>query len=194
MVWALLVLLLAIALIVMEMFVPSGGVLGILAAVAVVAAVVTAYYLSGPVRGTLFLAVTVCTVPAVIVLTFHWWPRTPLGRRMLIQPPSPEQVRPEAFRLRELIGRTGHARSKMLPSGAIVLDRRTYDAVSEGLAIEPGTPVRVVAVRGTHIVVRPVDAATESAQRPDGADSEAADLLARPIEEVVPDPFRDPLA
>jgi hypothetical protein len=42
----------------------------------------------------------------------------------------------------------------MLPSGIVVVDGESLDAVSEGMAIDPGQAVRVTAVRTNRIVVR----------------------------------------
>jgi membrane-bound serine protease (ClpP class) len=85
-----------------------------------------------------------------------------------------------------MIGKRGSAKTKMLPSGVVVIEGRTYDAVSEGMPIEAGQPIQVVAVRTNRIVVRSADS-----EQPPGEDS---DVLSRPIDTVGPDPFEDPLA
>ena len=96
---------------------------------------------------------------------------------MVLEPPGgDEDVLPddEVYRKwKSLIGRRGVAKTKLLPSGAVIIDGETFDAFSEGMAIEPGQPVRVIAVRTNRIVVRleegsPVDFAL------------GADLLSRP--------------
>jgi hypothetical protein len=74
----------------------------------------------------------------------------------------------------------------MLPAGAIILDGRTVDAVSEGMPIEAGQMVRVVEVRANRVVVRPLDDEIPSAS--------AEDPLRRPIDSVAPDPFHEPPA
>ena len=60
--WAILLLLLGLALAVLEVFVPSGGIIAILSAVALIAALVMAFQESattGPMIGFVFAAVTV---------------------------------------------------------------------------------------------------------------------------------------
>jgi len=76
----------------------------------------------------------------------------------------------------------------MLPSGAVVIDNQIIDAVSEGQPIEPDEPVRVIEVRGTMVVVRPVDESAVDEQGPPD------DMLSRPIETLGLEPFDDPLA
>jgi hypothetical protein len=78
----------------------------------------------------------------------------------------------------------------MLLSGAISIDGRSYDAVSETTAINRGDPIQVMALEGNRILVRPVDAATAP---PVAADGPQDVLLSQPLEDVIPDPFDEPL-
>lgn len=189
--WAILLLVVGLALAVMEVFLPSGGLIGFLSFCALVGAVIVAF-MEGSLTGVAILAVSILGLPAVIVLGLRWWPYTRIGKRVLLSVPEGEEVLPDDPRrraLKGLIGKVGRARSKMLPSGAVAIDGRTVDAVSEGLPIDPGQPVQVVAVHGAEVIVRPVDEQTmHEANRP------ADDVLAQPIESVLPDPFDEPPA
>jgi membrane-bound ClpP family serine protease len=189
-VFAGLLLLLALALAVVEMFVPSGGVLGVLAALAAAAGVTVAYYYGGMLIGTIFLGAVAIAVPALLALAVQVWPHTPIGRSVLITlPESEEEVLPEDPQrelLKNLVGRRGVARSDMLPSGAVQIDKQTYDAVTDGMAIDARQSVQVVAVRMNTLVVRPAEKAeTEPAP--------TSDPLAQPIESLGLDPL-EPLA
>ena len=79
----------------------------------------------------------------------------------------------------------------MLPSGAIIIAGRTYDAVSEGMSIDQGKNVKVIDVRTNRIVVRPTDSQPSQHVADDG-DSE--DMLSRPIDSLGLDSLNDPLA
>ena len=98
-------------------------------------------------------------MPAALAAAVKWWPDTPIGRMMLIPlPKSPEEVLPETenYRgLKNLVGKRGTARGLMLPSGIVLIDNKPYDAVSEGMTIEAGQNVLVVAVSTQRLVVRP---------------------------------------
>jgi membrane-bound serine protease (ClpP class) len=158
-VWAILLLLLGTGLAVMEVFFPSAGILAFLSVAAVLAAVVTGFN-QGPLVGILIMAAALVGLPTAIVLGFKYWPKTAMGRRVLLAAPTSEDVLPddpEKERLKHLIGRLGRAKSKMLLSGVIIVDGQTVDAVSESLPIEVGQVVRVVQVRGHGVVVRPAD-------------------------------------
>jgi membrane-bound ClpP family serine protease len=181
--WAILLLVVASGLAVMEIFFPSAGILGFLAAAALLSAIVMGFFHS-TVAGMLILLGALVGLPTVIVLGFKYWPKTAMGRRILLTAPTSEEVLPddpERGRLRSLIGQIGRAKSKMLLSGVITIDGRTVDAVSESMPIEVGQTVRVVQVRGHVVVVRPVD-------------EEAAGTPVDPLQQTFDDPFDLPPA
>lgn len=195
-VWSLLLLLAAIVLLVLEIFIPTGGVLGVLATVTLIAAICVGFS-GGVLRGMVVLVLASASVPAVLLAAVKWWPHTPIGRLMLIRPPNgPDEELPETEtnRKRELLlGRFGRAKTKMLPSGAIVIDGRTLDALSEGMAIEAGQPVQVISVRTNRILVRPAEEHQLSDQRDRTVDDPDA-MLSRPIDSLGLESLEDPLA
>lgn len=188
--WAILLLILGCVFVVLEVFIPSGGIITILAAVAFIASILIASWegpTTGPATGFTFAAITVFAVPLLVAIAFKYWPRTRLGKAFLGELPREDEVLPEDPR-RGLIGRVGVARSKMLPSGAVEIDGQMIDAITHGQAIEPGAYVVVVEVRANRVVVRP--AGTD--QRPSHQDPR--DLLSRPIDELGIESLEDPLA
>lgn len=193
--WAAILLFVGLSLVMVEIFIPSGGVIGFLSFASIIAAIVMAFYQSGPTIGIVFLSVSCVAVPVVLATAFRLLPGTPMGKRLLPDIPSGEDMLPDREdrrRLRQLIGRVGRSKSKMLTSGAVMIDGQTIDAMSEGQPIEAEQPVRVVDVRGTMVVVRPVEenAADEVARRQGRQDD---DILSRPIDSLGLDPFEDPL-
>ena len=197
-IWPVLIILLALALIFLEMLIPSGGVLSFLALVAVIAAIVVAFVNGGLAYGTVFLAISAVALPAIIAMAVRWWPNTPMGRMIVSRPPqSDEEVLPndeESLRLKSLLGKHGSARTIMLPAGAIMIDGQTYDAVSEGMPIEAGQTIRVVEVSANRIVVRPSDGKPDQLVDRETPDKSDGDILSRPIESLGLDPLDDPLA
>jgi membrane-bound ClpP family serine protease len=184
--WPFLILLAAVVLLVMEAFVPSGGVLGVLSATAFIAAICAAFAYGGLKLGTAFMGATATLIPVLIYLLIKLWPMTPFGKRILIQPPESSQLLPQAHRDRQrLVGQRGVAISPLLPAGAIRIAGRNLDAISDGMTIEKGTPVEIIAVRNNSLVVRP---ATTPHQTP-------SDVVAEgPLNAVIPDPFDDSLS
>jgi len=174
--WSILLLAAGLGLIALELFVPSGGVLGILAALAIIASIAVAFN-GGWVTGVVMVVATMLILPVALAAAIHYWPRTPIGRMILLETPQSEEEvlpdTPEHQRLKDLIGRRGVAKTKMLPSGAVVIDGRVYDAIGEGMAVDPGQAVRVTAVRTNRIVVVPDDSPCELL-------ADSADVLAQP--------------
>ena len=105
---------------------------------------------------------------------------------MLMSPKNEDvlPVDPQRERLKSFVGQTAYTKCKMMPGGAIIVDGRTVDAVSQGMSIEAGQPVRVIEVTAHRVVVRPLSDEEVSAT--------ATDPMRRPIDTVVPDPFEEP--
>ncbi len=189
-VWAVLLLVVGILLLILDIFLPSGGVLATLSALSVIISVGLGF-MSGPGVGIGIMISAAILVPAIIAMAVQFWPQTPLGRLILIQRPEhPDDVLPDTdeFRsLRNLIGKQGNAKCLMLPSGIVDIEHHHYDAVSEGIPIEIGQPVEVIAVRTNRLVVRPLSA-NQALQR------SADDMLSRPIETLGLESLEDPLA
>lgn len=186
--WAALLLVVAVALLFFELLIPSGGLLGVLAASSLVASMILVFYYGGLTSGTIYLVIIASISPFIISAALRWWPHTPMGRMMLNLPPgSVEDITsaPQYDAYLELVGKRGVATSKMLPSGAVSIEDQSYDAVSQAGAIEAGQAVEVADVKGNRILVRPVD---------NSLPKEPTDELSRPVEEIVSDPFEDPLA
>ena len=178
----------ALTLVILEVFIPSGGILGFLAATSAVASVVVAFR-SGPIAGLLFVVVAIIAMPAAIAIALRILPNTPIGRRLLLRPPKGDEVLPDDAKSRELmalVGKTGKAKTMMLPSGAAIIEGKTVNALSEGMAIEPGQTVRVIEVRGNRVIVRAVEGGPPSIRRDEGLD--------RPIDSLGLDSLEEPLA
>ena len=132
-------------------------------------------------------SVSLVAVPVLLTIAFRIWPHTPIGKAFLGELPSEDETKPIDPR-RELVGRIGVAKSKMLPSGSVLIDGHWIDAVAQGDAIEPGEPVVVREVRGNRVIVRGAD--------PEEVENLAADprnMLSKPIDELGFDGFDEPL-
>jgi len=179
--WAILLLILGLGLAVMEVFFASAGILGFLATSAIIGAIVLGFQHS-PEFGIGLMAATLVGLPGVVVAAFRYWPRTRLGRRVLLTAPREQDVLPDEEErrwLRSLVGKRGRAKCKMLPGGLVTVEGRTIEAVSEGQPIEAGEPIVVVHVRGKRLIVRPDNEPNPQAEDP----------LRRPIETILGEPF-----
>jgi membrane-bound serine protease (ClpP class) len=166
---------------VLELFLPSGGILAFFSLAAFCASVVFAFH-QGMEFGLAFLGILMIGLPVLVWQLFMIWPHTPIGRRMLLEPDDDSSLRggQEKDSLQSFLGKTGVAQSRMMPSGIVLLEGIKYDALSEGEPIDPGTPVVVIQANRLNIVVRACSPPAVSVAPPQ-----------RTIEEMpaVPDPF-----
>ena len=87
-------------------------------------------------------------------LVRRWLPSTPVLRRVLLVPPEAAAA-PSDESLEVLIGLAGVTTTRLAPAGQAELAGELRDVWSEGMLIEPGTPVRVTAVRAGRVLVLP---------------------------------------
>lgn len=157
-IWVFGLLVIGLLVMVLEVFIPSGGLLGFISIAAIVAAVATAFAEQGIGAGLLVLAVTAVAVPATLAIAFHLFPATPLGRRILPAPPESAELVPaaaERLHARELIGRRGLVTSELLPWGQVEIDGERLEALSQSGPISTGIAIEVVGTEGRAVVVRP---------------------------------------
>ena len=182
-IWVAVLLLIGLAVMMLEVFIPSGGILGFVSVAAILTAVGTAFLELGAVAGMTVLAITVLAIPMVLSLAFRWFPETPLGRRVLPPPPDPSDVLPDATRrrqLREFIGRGGQSVGELLPWGTVEIGDLVVEAMSESGPISAGTAVEVVGVQGMSLVVRRADRQPAQPLQPESIDRDAGQQDTQP--------------
>jgi membrane-bound ClpP family serine protease len=159
-VWAILCMAAGLGLLVGEVFVPSGGLIGLLATGLLAVSLWQAFTVSTA-TGLGFLIALVILGPLTAMLAFRLFPKTPMGRWLLLQPPAPGEVLPEppGGRLEHLVGQFGRALTPLRPSGVVDFEGRRLDGLSEEGLIPRGALVRAVQVRGGTLVVRPANEA-----------------------------------
>jgi len=87
---------------------------------------------------------------AALVIVSRFLPRSRLGRVLILN----DTVGVTAGDLVARLHRAGVADSALRPTGKAVVDGRRIDVVSDGDFIDKGTPIEVVEVAGTRVVVR----------------------------------------
>jgi membrane-bound ClpP family serine protease len=162
--WIAGLLLVGLFVMVLEVFIPSGGLLGFISIAAIVAAIATAFVEQGIGSGFLVLAITAVAVPGTLAIAFHLFPSTPLGRRIMPSPPEPHDLVPgkkERERLREFVGRQGRVKTDLLPWGQVEISQERIEAVSQAGPIASGTVIEVVGTEGRAVVVRTIETKPE---------------------------------
>lgn len=154
--WGIGLLVFALVLLLVELFVPSGGVIGAGALVAAIAGVV-ALFRFDVTWGAAGSLVVLVAIPASFVAWVKIFPSTPIGRAMMGgDEPEPEAVVASTQRKPSedlAVGTTGQAATDLHPVGYIEIEGVRLDAVARGGLIDVGESVVVVSVRGMQIEV-----------------------------------------
>ncbi len=159
--WALALLFASLLVVAIEVFVPSGGLLAVLAGGLAIGSVVCFWNVS-PTWGVSSLVALIVLTPVVIGFFFKIYPDTPMGRRMILggerEIPEGEHQSssPAVNALDSLLGQDGDVVTSLRPVGVIRVDGVRHEALSEHGVIEAGARVRVIAVEGDRIRVRQV--------------------------------------
>ena len=167
--WSLLLLAIGFGCLFLEIFIPSAGILGFLATTSLISAVVVGY-LAGFWEGTGILVLITLVLPFFFAIAIKIWPHTPLGRMIILKRPESQSAGPTRSTydsaLHALLGRRGIAKCDMHPSGAVSIEGRTYDALTDGLPIEAGEAVKVVDVQMRSLIVRRDEGSTDATSPP----------------------------
>lgn len=157
--WILITLAAGLLLLILEVFVPSGGILGIISAILFVVSIALGYMQSS-LTGSVLLLTLVILVPIVSAIAVHYWPRTPTGKHFFPNHPTEEELNPSVphqNRVNDLLEVEGTAVTPLRPSGVCVFNDVRVDTITEGMMLESGDNVRVIRIHGTQVVVRKIE-------------------------------------
>jgi len=153
--WPIAFLVIGLLLLVVEVFVPSGGFIGFTALFCIGLSLWHAFQYSTRV-GAVFLVVDFAAVPMTAMTAFWLWTHSPMSRRFFLTPPEPDEigVSHSDLNLPLVVGCEGRALTPLRPSGHIEIEGRRYDGLAEEGLIPEGALVRVVRLRSGQLVVR----------------------------------------
>lgn len=144
-----------IVLIIIELFVP-GGILGMLGFICVVAGVVMAAY--DAVFGLVSLLISIIVSVIVLIVLARYLGLKGAWRKFVLTDQQQNETGYVSSRsYKELEGKLGTTITPLRPAGAMLLEGKRYDVVSEGGFIAANQPVVVLQVEGSRVVVRHTD-------------------------------------
>ncbi|MBN1421700.1 MAG: hypothetical protein JXP34_23200 [Planctomycetes bacterium] len=141
--WALLYVL-GLGLLMAELFIPTGGILGVIATLGIGYSIYQIYTESAWIA-----ALAVVTTIAYVIFLIQFWTRRLAHRGALTQEESVASDR----RFDDLLGREGTALTALRPAGFADIDGARVPVVSEGKFMEKKARVRVTDVKGNRVVV-----------------------------------------
>ncbi|MBN2129486.1 MAG: hypothetical protein JW741_08315 [Sedimentisphaerales bacterium] len=146
------------ALIVAEVFIPSGGILSI-CALACVAGGVTIFFKHSAVAGWIGVVVAIVMVPTLLAVAYKLLPKTRFGRQVVLTPPVRQRgdAIADTDELGKLLGRAGRVRTPLRPVGMCEFDGTRVECVAESGYVPKDKEIKVIRVEGTQVTVRVTD-------------------------------------
>ena len=156
--WPSIFLAIGLLLIVLEVFIPSGGLIGFCSIACLVLCLWYAFAESFGL-GAMFVLIDLIALPLTATLALSLWSRTPLGRKFFLRPPAPEEidVSHADSHLEAVVGEVGRTITPLRPCGYIEIAGRRAEAMAEEGFLSAAVPVRVLCARSGHLVVRGLD-------------------------------------
>ncbi|MDF1810314.1 MAG: NfeD family protein [Phycisphaerales bacterium] len=148
-------------LMVLEAFVPSGGILGIAAIASAIAGIVFLFRYDA-MWGAIGLLGTAVLGPMIFFGALNMLPNTSFGKTMVgdsgeeIAQTRANQMRASKEARAQLVGLEGTALTNMRPSGVVQINGDRHDAIAQGGIVDLGESIRVTGVDGLTIEVRKI--------------------------------------
>ncbi|HAI13249.1 MAG TPA: hypothetical protein DCM28_16190 [Phycisphaerales bacterium] len=166
--WSILCFIIALTLFAFEVFIPSGGLLGLLAVISAMGGIVLLFQIDTTL-GLIGAIVCVAAVPVLVMTSLKFWPNTPIGRWLCFSEPNvsnggkpTQDDKPDAADVvdtqSQLVGKTGIAQTDLRPVGVCRIDDRKEPCMAVGGVIAAGTPIKVIAIEDNNIKVQSLDA------------------------------------
>jgi len=148
------------ALIMAEVFVPSGGIISIFALACLIGGVAIFFHCSRTV-GLIGIVVALVMIPSVLVTAYKMFPKTRFGRSVTLTPPKRPlgDAIPDTPELKELLGAVGEVLTPLRPVGMCDFSGRRVECVAESGYVDKGKKVKVIDVEHRRVTVRVIEEA-----------------------------------
>ncbi len=141
---------LMVAFIVLEFITPSMGLLSVLAFAALAGSIVAAYRVSNH-YGLAIAVLDLLLAPTAVAIGLRYLRSSRIAVTSEVSAGAQDEL---ARRYAALVGKNGTAVTPLRPAGTARIGDDKYDVITEGMHVDPGSPIRVVRVEGDKIVVR----------------------------------------
>jgi membrane-bound ClpP family serine protease len=149
-----------IVLLILEMVIPSFGILSVLGAICLFGGVMLAS--SDPQQASISLGIAFFLAIVIVAISFKYLQHRGTWSRFILR----EQLTTDKGftsnpNKMNYLGKQGEALTPLRPAGTAQIDGQRIDVVTDGSFISRGKPVEVVQVEGTRVVVREIIIKTE---------------------------------
>lgn len=158
-IWPTLLLAAALLMVFLEVFIPSLGLIPLMAAGLLLASLWSAFGVSAY-TGLIFILIDLALMPIVIMIAASIWPHTPIARFFMLKPPGQDDyfrdppVEPYQQDLQALVGHVGRALTDLKPGGTVLVASQPIDALTDEGYIKADTIIKVIGTRQSQLLVR----------------------------------------
>ena len=146
------------ALIIAEVFVPSGGIISALAFLCLAGGIAIFFHYSIT-AGWVGVFVAAIMVPSLLVFAYRIFPKTRFGKSVTLMPSERDKgdAIPDVAELEGLLGAMGEVVTPLRPVGTCNFSGKRFECVAESGYVDKDKKVKVIDVEGTQLTVRVVD-------------------------------------
>jgi membrane-bound serine protease (ClpP class) len=146
------------ALILAEVFVPSGGLLGACALICLIGGVAI-FFRHSAVAGCVGIGAAIVMIPSILAVAYKIFPKTRFGKSVTLSPPERQQgdAIPDTPELKGLLGAVGTVLTPLRPVGMCDFSGQRVECVAESGYIDRGKKVKVIDVESTKVTVRLIE-------------------------------------
>jgi membrane-bound serine protease (ClpP class) len=146
------------ALIIAEVFVPSGGIISLCALGCLIGGAVIFFRYSNT-AGCIGIGIAIVMIPSVLIFAYKIFPKTRFGKSVTLTPSERQQgdAIPDTAKLKEMLGAEGVVLTPLRPVGMCDFSGQRLECVAEGGYVDKDRKVKVINVESTQLTVREIE-------------------------------------
>jgi len=146
------------ALIIAEVFVPSGGLISICALACLIGGIAIFFHHS-MVTGWIGVFAAAIMIPSVLIVAYRIFPKTKFGKSVTLTPPTrwKGDAIADTDKLKELLGAVGVVLTPLRPVGMCDFSGQRVECVAESGYVDKGKKIKVINVESTQLTVRIIE-------------------------------------
>ena len=146
------------ALIVAEVFVPSGGLISI-CALACLGGGIAIFFHHSIIAGWIGVGIAAIMIPSVLVFAYRIFPKTRFGKSVTLTPPERKQgdAIPDTDKLKDMLGAEGVVLTPLRPVGMCDFSGQRFECVAESGYVDKGNKIKVINAESTQLTVRIIE-------------------------------------